>query len=250
VDKYWQGKKTPTLNYVGLNFMLLPEYWGQGLGTEAVKKAIHFTFMGLEAPWLFISHFTAKPEYAKFIKKLGLSHHSTNGKKNSNEQYRYTRADYLNNNNLADENMYDYKAVKSSYNHGKPIRIIDGIKYPDDVHVGLCGQSVIAMLAGLSTAEVAGVMHVDTPGQEVHISYMLYTLDYYGLKKRGTWAKRVPINKDTVLPDICILLMSAPEGWNYFSLYYKGTYYDPKVGVVDKLPADIKPISYIWEIYN
>jgi len=252
VDKYWRGSKNAkVIDYAGLYCMLLPEYWGSGLEIEALTKAIHFAFMGLNVNWLFAGHLVANPAPAMVITQLGLSHHSRcGGKNNPHEQYRYTRADYLKNNALADECVYDYNIKQSPYGHDNPIRVIDEIKIPENVDVGLCGQSVIAMLTGLSIAEVAAVMHVGTPGQEVHPSYMEYTLDYYGIKRKGSWGKRIAINKDTVLPDTCILLMNAPEGWNYFSLYHKGKYFDLRVGIVEKLPDSIKPISYVWEIYN
>jgi len=247
-EKFWRSKKAGTLSHVGFDIALLPEYWGKGLATEAMQKVVHFAFMGIKAPWLCANHIPINPAIAKLLLKCGFACHSANDK---SEQHRYTKEDYLKNNLLTetDENIYDYKIRNSPYSYDNPIRVIDRVIYPDDVNVALCGQSVIAMLTGLSVADVAGIMHVDIPGQEVLPKYMEYTLNYYGIKTRGSWTKRVAIKQDTILPDICILLMQAPH-WNYFSLYCNGIYYDPKVGIVDKLPDGVKPLSYVWEIYN
>ena len=246
-DKIRNSGKARTISSVGLYIVLLPEYWGNGYATEALQKAIHFAFMGIKTPFVYANIYVDNPVAVKFFQKLGLTYHSSNSK---SVQYRYTKDDYISNYALtkADEDVYDYRLRNSPYSYDNPLRAINGVKYPNDVNVALCGQSVIAMLTGLSVAEVADVMYVDTPGQEVTPSYMEYTLDYYGIKSKGGWAKRVAINADTILPDICILLMNVPGKWNYFSLYYKGVYYDPKVGVVEKLPDSVKPVSYIWEI--
>ena len=68
-------------------------------------------------------------------------------------------------------------------------------------------------------------------------------LNYYGIR-HGKTRKRV--KEDTALPEICILSLILP-GYGHWSLYYKGTFYDPEFGVSDKLPPKAK-LDYYWEI--
>jgi hypothetical protein len=50
----------------------------------------------------------------------------------------------------------------------------------------------------------------------------------------------------TVLPDIRILSMHL-SGYGHWSLYFKGSYYDPEFGVLTTLPFKAR-LDYNWKI--
>jgi hypothetical protein len=130
---------------------------------------------------------------------------------------------------------------KSPYDFDKPVRRIDSITYIKEPTGYLCGQSVIAMLAGVSVNEVIEVMQNEkgTSTQELRDA-----LNWYGLKT-ATKA-RLKYTGEAELPDCCILSIMLP-GYGHWSLYYKGKYYDPEFGVLDKLPEQAK-LRYYWEV--
>jgi len=130
---------------------------------------------------------------------------------------------------------------KSPYSYENPVRKIDSIAYIEQPTEYLCGQSVIAMLAGVSVDEVIGVMQND---KGTATPLMRDTLNYYGLKT-ATKA-RLRYIQGAALPDCCILSVLLP-GYGHWSLYYKGKFYDPEFGVLDKLPEEAK-LRYYWEI--
>ena len=243
-DRFFNNK-TSLVDYVGLNIVLLSEYQGKGFGTEALKKAVDFVFMGVKAPWIYVNHFPTTPAIAAVLTKCGLTYHATfESKKKPYPQYRYLKEDYIKDNAVNEEsaeNAYDYCC--SPYSYDNPIRKIDDITFTDDVHVSLCGQSVIAMLAKLSVAEV--VKTTRNSGESFQW-YMENSLRYYGFRYRR---RMIKITNDVVLPELCILLMKAPE-WSYWSLYHKGTYYDPKFGVFTTPPDDAVFLSCYWEVFS
>lgn len=53
-------------------------------------------------------------------------------------------------------------------------------------------------------------------------------------------------NGKVVLQECCILSILLP-GYGHWSLYYKGKYYDPEFGVLDKLPQQAK-LCYYWDV--
>ena len=128
----------------------------------------------------------------------------------------------------------------SPYSFDHPIRRIDSISYIKEPNGYLCGQSVIAMLAGVSVDEVIAVMQNDkgTP-----TPLMRRALSWYGLKTKTKPRLRY---FGGILPDCCILSIMLP-GYGHWSLYYKGKYYDPEFGVLDKLPPQAK-LRYYWEV--
>jgi len=69
-------------------------------------------------------------------------------------------------------------------------------------------------------------------------------LKWYGLKTATN--ARLKYTGDVKLPDCCILSVMLP-GYGHWSLYYKGKYYDPEFGVLDKLPEQAK-LRYYWEV--
>lgn len=54
-----------------IGFHLCPDYWGQGLGTEAAKAVIGYAFQTLKAKELFAGHHPDNAGSAGMLKKLG-----------------------------------------------------------------------------------------------------------------------------------------------------------------------------------
>ena len=113
----------------------------------------------------------------------------------------------------------------SPYSKENPIRKINSITSLIQPRTGLCGQSCIAMLAGVSIEEVILVMNSDA--WDISWAKILETLDYYGI----CYADKMIYTrgKEAILPQCCIL-SERTETCNHFLLHYKGTYYDSVLG--------------------
>lgn len=133
---------------------------------------------------------------------------------------------------------YEYEPKEFPYH---PIRKIDSIEYIKQPTDALCGQSVIAMLAGISVNEVIEYMKNDGGTGVLAISNALI---HYGY--RTTTKSRIRYREGKSLPDCCVLGVKLPT-YGHWSLYYKGKFYDPEFGVLDKLPENAKLVCY-WEI--
>jgi hypothetical protein len=104
-----------------------------------------------------------------------------------------------------------------------------------------CGQAVLAMLTDSTVDEIIALVGTD---RETTLKQMLYALDEYKiLYKRG----RVAVEKKEQLPDICFLSLETPHCWHW-SLYYKGTFFDPEYGVLTDFPPSNR--RYYWEILS
>ena len=53
-----------------LGYWLGEDYWGQGLGTEAARRAVKYAFGQLECPRLWCSHYADNPASRRIIEKL------------------------------------------------------------------------------------------------------------------------------------------------------------------------------------
>ncbi|MDR0446348.1 MAG: GNAT family N-acetyltransferase [Oscillospiraceae bacterium] len=214
------------------------EYKELCLGRELLGKVLHFAFFGVKTSKVFTNARTngrfAYPllcglEFTKYKSTAdGLSHFYI-----SKEQF---RSEYT--------EIYNYtppNKAKSQYSFEKPIRRIDSIAYVKQPTEYLCGQSVIAMLAGVSVDEVIEVMQNDkgTSTQELRDA-----LKWYGLKT-ATKA-RLKYTEGAILPECCILSVKLP-GYGHWSLYYESKYYDPEFGVLGRLPEQAK-LRYYWEV--
>ncbi|MCL2300697.1 MAG: hypothetical protein FWC27_11210 [Firmicutes bacterium] len=142
---------------------------------------------------------------------------------------------------------YDYEAPheppQSPYSFANPIRKITSITYIQQPTAYLCGQSVIAMLAGVPVEEVIGVMQND---RGTDIPEMHDALSWYGFRTTTKERKKYRRFLGGKLPDCCVLSVRLPA-YGHWSLYYKGKYYDPELGVLDELPPQAKLVSY-WEV--
>lgn len=131
----------------------------------------------------------------------------------------------------------------SPYSLENPIRKIDSIESIIQQQKGMCGQSCVAMLAGVSIEEVIQVMKAKK-GQ-ASISKVIETLDYYGIHHSS---KMVYMNeKMQELPKCCILNVRSAES-SHLLIYFNGRYYDSSVGILEEYDRN-KIIGYL-EIYN
>lgn len=115
----------------------------------------------------------------------------------------------------------------SPYNFDNPIRKIDGIDIIIQPEDGLCGQTCVAMLAGVTIAEVISVM--DCREWQATMGRVISALNYYGIDH--TDIIMYTEGRDTVLPK-CAILMERMGRFCHYLVYYDGTYYDSHAGVM------------------
>lgn len=112
---------------------------------------------------------------------------------------------------------------------------INYIKQPTDY---LCGQTCVAMLAGVTVEEVVSVMKNDKGTGKKDIEK---ALNYYGISQARTMTKA---DNSSVLPKVCILKVLLPQ-YGHWILYYDGKYYDPEFGVMEELYQKARIQSYL-----
>lgn len=114
----------------------------------------------------------------------------------------------------------------SPYNKDNPIRRIDSIHYLKQPQNGYCGQTCIAMLAGISVDEVIKIMK--STKWQASMSKVLETLDYFGL----TYKKPIYTQGQKVeFPKCCIINIRGDKK-SHLLVYYNGTFYDPTFGIM------------------
>lgn len=117
------------------------------------------------------------------------------------------------------------------------MKTIEYIHEPTDLQ---CGQAVIAMLSGKSVDEIISLTGTD---RETDLKQMLSAFDTLGIRYNKT---RIAVNSKNELPPIALLSLETPRCWHW-SLYFKGTFYDPEHGILDDFPESRR--RYYWEIY-
>lgn len=82
-------------------YMLCPEYWGQGYGTEALKAVLDFAFSKLEVRQVVVDHFTTNPASGTVMRKAGMTFqgvipekYEKQGKKLDAAVYRLTKEEF------------------------------------------------------------------------------------------------------------------------------------------------------------
>ncbi|WP_313164274.1 hypothetical protein [Sedimentibacter sp.] len=116
----------------------------------------------------------------------------------------------------------------SPYNKGNPIRHIESINYLKQPANGYCGQTCIAMLAGISVDEVIKIMK--SKKWQASISKVLETLDYLGFSyKKFVYTRGEKVN----FPKCCIINIRSSVK-NHLLVYFDGVFYDPTSGVTDE----------------
>lgn len=108
----------------------------------------------------------------------------------------------------------------SPYSKENPIRIIESIKSLKQPQGGLCGQTCVAMLAGVTVEEAVRTMK--SKSGEASLSKVIETLDYYGLHHMKPVYTR---GRETELPKCCIV--NVRNGIrSHLMVYFDGNYYD------------------------
>lgn len=118
----------------------------------------------------------------------------------------------------------------SPYSTANPIRKIDSIECIHQPEDGLCGQSCIAMLAGISIERVSNIMHCAQ--WQATMGKMIGALNYFGFEHSEeiiyTCGK-----PDVTLPKCCIMMEKLGR-YNHYLIEYDGVYYDSSEGVMEE----------------
>ena len=117
----------------------------------------------------------------------------------------------------------------SPYSFDNPIRKIDSVQVIIQPEDGLCGQTCVAMLAGVTIADVIRVM--DCREWQATMGMVISALNYYGIDHKDviTYTE----GRDCVLPKCCIL-MERMGRYCHYLVYFDGKYYDSNLGVVEE----------------
>lgn len=127
----------------------------------------------------------------------------------------------------------------SPYSFEKPIRKIDGIDVIIQPEDGLCGQSCVAMLAGVTIAEVISVM--DCREWQATMGRVISALNYYGIDHTDIIVYTE--GRDTVLPK-CAILMEKMGRFCHYLVHYDGKFYDSNLGVLEEYDTS-KLLGYL-----
>ena len=117
----------------------------------------------------------------------------------------------------------------SPYDFEHPIRKIDSMEAIIQPEDGLCGQTCVAMLAGVTIADVIRVM--DCREWQATMGMVISALNYYGIDHKDviTYTE----GKDCVLPKCCIL-MERMGRYCHYLVYFDGKYYDSNLGILEE----------------
>ncbi|MBO4337537.1 MAG: DUF1905 domain-containing protein [Lachnospiraceae bacterium] len=126
-----------------------------------------------------------------------------------------------------------YMGKESPYSVEAPIRKIDSMKLITQPNDGLCGQTCIAMLAGITLDDACEVMHCRD--WQASMGKMVDTLDYLGLTHSDT----IIYTQGSVekLPK-CAILMEKMGRYSHYLVIYDGTFFDPTEGIIDDFDMD------------
>jgi len=118
----------------------------------------------------------------------------------------------------------------SPYSFDKPIRKVDSIELIIQPGDGLCGQTCIAMLAGVTIADVITVM--DCREWQGTMGRLISALNYYGIDHTDVIVYPAA-GEEVVLPK-CAILMEKMGRFSHYLLYFNGKFYDPNLGIMDE----------------
>lgn len=115
----------------------------------------------------------------------------------------------------------------SPYSLEHPIRKIDGIDIIIQPEDGLCGQTCVAMLAGVTIAEVISVM--DCREWQATMGRVISALNYYGIDHSEVIVYTE--GQEATLPKCCIM-MEKMGLYCHYLVHYDGKFYDSNLGVI------------------
>lgn len=131
----------------------------------------------------------------------------------------------------------------SPYSSVNPIRVIDSIECVHQPQDGLCGQSCIAMLAGITIDEASDVMHCSE--WQATMGKMIGALNYFGFEHSEEIVYTLG-KTDVTLPKCCIM-MEKMGRYNHYLVGFDGKFYDSSMGVLNTYDFS-KLVGYL-EIY-
>ncbi len=117
----------------------------------------------------------------------------------------------------------------SPYSFENPVRKIDGIEVLIQPEDGLCGQACVAMIAGVTLAEVISVM--DCREWQATMGRVISALNYYGIDH--TDIIMYTEGRETILPKCCILMEKMGRYCHYL-VHYDGKFYDSNLGIMEE----------------
>ena len=216
------------INYLG-NVFIDPHLQNKGIGSVVWRFVEHAYPNTIK--WLTDTPAFSRRNHHFYVNKCGFKIVRIENPRNLDETCAY----------FMEKEMYAAsKVAESPYSHVNPIRVIDSVDLIEQPTVYTCGQACIAMLAGVSVEEVCNVMKND---KSTTYDNLVYALDYYGFHHR---LRRDMPKK---LPDICLLRVQMPV-YSHSVLYYKGTFFDPEFGIMNKSHPDGKIDSVFIEVYQ
>ena len=127
----------------------------------------------------------------------------------------------------------------SPYSFENPIRKIDSMDVIIQPEDGLCGQACVAMLAGLTIAEVITVM--DCREWQATMGRMISALNYYGIDHSDVIVYNE--GRSVVLPKCCIM-MEKMGRFSHYLLHFDGKFYDPTLGMLENYDLS-KLVGYL-----
>lgn len=117
----------------------------------------------------------------------------------------------------------------SPYSIDNPIRRIDGIDIIIQPIDGTCGQTVVAMLAGVTIAEVCSAMGCRE--WQATMGRVISALNYYGIDHSDVIVYSE--GEEVTLPK-CAILMEKMGRFCHYLLYFDGKFYDPNDGILEE----------------
>ena len=117
----------------------------------------------------------------------------------------------------------------SPYSFENPIRKINSMQVILQHQDGLCGQACVAMLAGITIAEVSAVM--DCNEWQATMGRMISALNYFGIDHSNIIMYTE--GRPAVLPKCCIMMEKMGRFCHYL-VHYDGKYYDPNLGIMEE----------------
>lgn len=117
----------------------------------------------------------------------------------------------------------------SPFDFERPIRRIDSMEVIIQPEDGLCGQACVAMLAGVTIAEVISVM--DCREWQATMGRVISALNYYGIDHSDIIMYTE--GRDAVLPKCCIMMEKMGRYCHYL-IHYDGKFYDSNLGVMEE----------------
>lgn len=134
-------------------------------------------------------------------------------------------------------------AEASPYSTANPIRKIDSMDVVIQPHDGLCGQSCVAMLAGISLEDAINTMHCGE--WQATMNKIVGALNYFGIDHSE---EIVYTNgkEDVILPKCCII-MEKMGRFSHYLVYFDGKGYDSNLGVLEHY--DVTKIKGYMEVY-